>query len=112
MESYLDDHFLQESLGELRAKLHLVHADLCGPMQVESLRGNQYFLVFVDDYTRMCWLYPLKNKQEVFQYFQNFVAFVERKSSCKLIINRTDRGGEFISRQFKCFVRNWVLNMN
>lgn len=98
MESYLDDHFLQESLGELRAKLHLVHADLCGPMQVESLRGNQYFLVFVDDYTRMCWLYPLKNKQEVFQYFQNFVAFVEKKSSCKLIILRTDRGGEFISR--------------
>lgn len=33
--------------------LELVHADVCGPMQTESLGGSSYFLLFVDDYTRM-----------------------------------------------------------
>ncbi|XP_049358800.1 uncharacterized protein LOC125823464 [Solanum verrucosum] len=35
--------------------LELVHADLCGPMSVESLGGSRYFLLFTDDYSRMSW---------------------------------------------------------
>lgn len=34
-------------------RLHLVHADVCGIMQSESHGGSNYFLLFVDDYTRM-----------------------------------------------------------
>ena len=35
-------------------KLQLIHADLCGPMQTNSLGGSKYVLLFIDDYTRMC----------------------------------------------------------
>lgn len=35
----------------------LVHADLCGPMSVESLGGSRYFLLFTKDYSRMSWVY-------------------------------------------------------
>ncbi|GJV11199.1 retrovirus-related pol polyprotein from transposon TNT 1-94 [Tanacetum coccineum] len=31
-------------------KLYLLHMDLCGPMRVESIYGNKYILVIVDDY--------------------------------------------------------------
>jgi len=33
--------------------LELVHADLCGPMNTELLGGSRYFLLFIDDYSRM-----------------------------------------------------------
>lgn len=32
--------------------LELVHSDLCGPMQMRSLGGAYYFLLFIDDCTR------------------------------------------------------------
>lgn len=31
-------------------KLHLVHANVCGPMQTKSNGGSEYFLLFVDDF--------------------------------------------------------------
>lgn len=38
----------------------LVHSDVCGPFSGESLEGNKYMLVFVDDYTSMLFVYFIK----------------------------------------------------
>lgn len=61
-----------------KQKLHLVHADVCGPMQIESNGGSKYFLLFVDDHSRMSWVYVLKFMHEVFTCFKNFLTLVER----------------------------------
>jgi len=47
-----------------RAKtpLQLVHTDIWGPAHNPSLGGKRYFLLFVDDYTRMMWVYFLEQK--------------------------------------------------
>lgn len=45
-------------------KLQLVHSDLCGPMQVESLGGNMYFLLFIDDLNRMTGFILLKTRMK------------------------------------------------
>jgi len=44
-----------QSINATRAKekLKLVHTDLCGPMSMLSLSHNKYFLLFIDDLTRM-----------------------------------------------------------
>lgn len=42
----------------------LMHVDLCGPMQVESLGGARYLCLYVDDYTAMLFAYSIKNKSE------------------------------------------------
>ena len=34
------------------APLELLHIDLCGPSSIESLAGNKYILVIVDDFSR------------------------------------------------------------
>ena len=52
--------------------LQLVHSDICGPMQTPSIGKNFYFLTFIDDYSRMCWIYFLKTKDEAFTYFKEF----------------------------------------
>ncbi len=32
-------------------KLELVHSDVCGPFQADSIGGSRCFVTFIDDYT-------------------------------------------------------------
>lgn len=78
----------------------LIHADVCGPMRTSSLNGSRYFVVFVDDYSRMTWVFFLKNKSEVLPTFKKFRSVIEKQSGNAVKILRTDRGGEFVSAEF------------
>lgn len=86
-----------------RAKevLELVHSDLCGPMENESIGGARYFLVFVDDHSRKIFVYFLKQKSEVLSYFIEFRSMVEKQTGKKLKILRTDNGGEYVNSSMK-----------
>lgn len=57
--------------------LDLVHYDVCGPMFHVSLRKCEYYVTFIDDYSRKTWIFFLKTKDEVFKRFQEFKALVE-----------------------------------
>ncbi|GKC32174.1 retrovirus-related pol polyprotein from transposon TNT 1-94, partial [Tanacetum coccineum] len=49
-----------------KQRLHLLHMDLCGPMRVESINGQRYILVIVDDYSRYTDLcYPKNNREDI-----------------------------------------------
>ena len=54
--------------------LDLVHSDVCGKMNAKSLSGAEYFLTFIDDYTRYVWVYVLKRKDQVFEVFLEWKA--------------------------------------
>ena len=36
--------------------------DLCGPTRTKSTYGEHYFMLIIDDYTRLTWVYFLKEK--------------------------------------------------
>lgn len=40
--------------------LELEHSDVCGPMKIQILITNTF--TFIDDYSRMCWAFFLRNK--------------------------------------------------
>jgi hypothetical protein len=42
--------------------LEIVHIDLVGPTTTKDLKGERYFMLLVDDYTRMTTVFSLKNK--------------------------------------------------
>ncbi|MCO5548434.1 hypothetical protein L7F22_001890 [Adiantum nelumboides] len=92
--------------GSVRAtrKLQLVHSDVCGPMRTPSVGNSLYFVTFIDDFSRFCWMYPLKAKSDVFAVFQHYVSMVENETGCKVQTLRTDRGGEYMSGAFKDFL--------
>ncbi|KAL8154787.1 hypothetical protein AgCh_000227 [Apium graveolens] len=83
--------------------LDLVHGDLCGPIVPDTASGNKYFFLLVDDYSRYMWAYLLKSKDEALSAFKSFCALVENKPGKKVKVFRTDRGGEFCSREFKSY---------
>ena len=87
--------------------LELVHADLCGPIAVESFSESRYFLLFTDDYNHVSWIYFLKHKSETFENFEKFKAFVEKQSGYQVKTLRTDRSGEF----FQVYSTNFVKCM-
>ena len=43
--------FPKKSQSRATKILELVHSDLCGPMQVNSIGGSRYVLTFTDDYS-------------------------------------------------------------
>ncbi|CAL9026049.1 unnamed protein product [Prunus brigantina] len=56
------DWFPKGLAWRARNPLELIHIDLCGPMQTESIAGNRYFMLLIDDCTRMTWVYFLRYK--------------------------------------------------
>ena len=95
--------FDKEKAWRATVPLELIHTDVCGPMQVSTIGGNKYFLTFIDDYTRMCWVYLMNLKSEVFNIFKKFKAMVELQSGFKIKKLRSDRGGEYTSTEFLTF---------
>lgn len=85
------------------APLDLIHGDLVGPMQTPSLGGNLYFFLLTDDYSRHSWVYFLQRKSDTLEKFKLFKLLVEKQLARPVKKLRTDRGGEFTSREFQSF---------
>jgi hypothetical protein len=83
--------------------LDLVHTDVCWLMTRRSLSGCEYYLTFIDDYSRKTWIFFLKAKSKVFTRFQEFRALVENKLGKKIKVLWSDNGGEYSLRQFVDF---------
>ncbi|KAL3523116.1 hypothetical protein ACH5RR_015950 [Cinchona calisaya] len=65
----------------------------------ESCSGNKYFLFFIDDFSRMCWVHFLKAKSELYTMFKKFKNYVENQSNLNIKTLRSDNGTEYNSRQ-------------
>ncbi|KAL0335057.1 UNVERIFIED_CONTAM: Retrovirus-related Pol polyprotein from transposon TNT 1-94 [Sesamum radiatum] len=75
-----------------KAVLELIHTDVCGPMRTPSHEQNRYFILFIDDYSRMTWVYFMREKSEVFKVFKKFKNLVEKQSGRSIKVLRSDRG--------------------
>ncbi|CAL2260341.1 unnamed protein product [Prunus armeniaca] len=94
------DWFPKRQAWRARNPLKLIHIDLCGPMHTESIAGNIYFMLLIDDCTRMTWVYFLRYKLDAITCFRKFKNMVELQSGFKVKCVRSDRGGEFTSSEF------------
>ncbi|GJT88266.1 retrotransposon protein, putative, ty1-copia subclass [Tanacetum coccineum] len=74
---------------------------VCGPFRHVSRKGASYFLTFTDDFSRYGYVYLLKHKHEVFETFKVFKSEVELQLGKKIKALRSDRGGEYLSQEFK-----------
>ena len=73
--------------------LELVHIDLCGPMRTKGLDGELYFMLMIDDYTRMTIVSFLKKNPEAYEYFRIYKELVENETDLKIKCLRLDNGG-------------------
>ena len=62
--------FPNQSMNRATEILQIIHSDVCGPMQVDSMGGSRYMLTFIDDFSRYCTVYLIKSKDEVLTKFK------------------------------------------
>jgi transposase InsO family protein len=86
--------------------LEIVHTDLVGPTTTKGLKGERYFTLLVDDYTRMTAVCFLKNKSEAFENFKIYKEMVENEMDSRIKCLRSDNGGEFTSKEFMEYCSN------
>ena len=89
-----------------RAKevLELVHSDVCGPINVQARGGFEYFVTFTDDYSRYGYVYLMTRKSEAFDKFKEFKAEVEKQLGKNIKTLLSDRGGEYLSHDFRTYL--------
>ena len=52
------------------AKLEISHSDLNSPTKTKGFYGERYFMILVDDFSRMMWVVFLKEKYDAFDKFK------------------------------------------
>ena len=94
-------------------KLEVIHSDVCGPMKSPPIVGKEvYFVVLIDDFNRMTWIYGLVNKSDAFHAFQHLIAHCERECDIEKVLTlRTDNGDEYVSKKMQdwCTQRGIIL---
>jgi transposase InsO family protein len=86
--------------------LEIVHTDLVGPTTTKGLKGEKYFILLVDDYTRMIVVFFLKNKSEAFENFKIYKEMVENEMDSKIKCLISNNGRDFTSKEFMDYCNN------
>uniref|UniRef100_A0A2N9EUA1 phosphoenolpyruvate carboxykinase (ATP) n=1 Tax=Fagus sylvatica TaxID=28930 RepID=A0A2N9EUA1_FAGSY len=82
----------------------LVHSDVWGPARTTGLCGARYFVTFIDDHSRLTWVYVLKDRSQLFATFQSFYAEISNQFNAKLLAFRTDNAREYTESSFQEFL--------
>ena len=112
MGKHMRTSFPKKSINVSTNVLELIHSDVVGPFNVDSLGGSRYFVTFIDDFSRYHTVYMMKHKSEVFEKFKQFVSMSEnlfRNRVKKILFGncvkklRSDNGGEYSSNDLEQF---------
>ncbi|GKE16066.1 zinc finger, CCHC-type containing protein [Tanacetum coccineum] len=92
--------------------LELIHSDLCDLHATPSLGNKKYFVTFIDDASRFCYVYLLHTKDEALDKFKIFKTEVKLQQGSLIKRFRTDRGGEYMdSLHIQAVVRLYDPNL-
>lgn len=98
-----------ESSLESRGPLDLVYTDVWGSSPIQSIDDFNYYVVFVDPFTKYIWFYPLRLKFDVFTIFRQYKVVVEKNFNRSTISVYSNGGGEYTA--LKDFLSTWVFNI-
>nr|GEV85492.1 Gag-Pol polyprotein [Tanacetum cinerariifolium] len=83
--------------------LHHLHMDLCGPLRVQSINGNKYVLVIVDDYLRYTWVKFLRSKDETLEFVFKLLKQLQVGLNKTVRHVQTDNGTKFINKDLTAY---------
>ena len=87
--------------------LGLIHSNLAYLKQTTSRGGKNYFVTFINDYSRYTKVYLIKD--EAFDMFLKYKAEVENQLNKKIKRIRSDRGGEYVLFNEYC-IREGIID--
>ena len=85
--------------------LEIVHSDVSGRAQCKSLGGGNYFVTFIDDFSRYMYVRIISRKSEVFKCFKEHQMEVEALHQSRICALQTDNGGEYTGVDFESYLK-------
>ena len=73
-------------------------------MNVIARGGYEYFISFIDDYSRYGYLYLMHHKSEVLEKFREYKTEVENLLGKTIKTLQSDRGGEYMDLRFQDYM--------
>ncbi|CAI7761537.1 unnamed protein product, partial [Closterium sp. NIES-53] len=105
MQAKFTRYPFSSSEATAKAPLDEVVMDVVGPLKLGAA-GAEYFLTIVDVCTHMTWVYVLSKKSDVAETVKtDWLPMVERQQDRLVKSIRTDRGGEFLSKEFGLWLK-------
>lgn len=77
----------------------LVHSDVW-TSPVTSISGIMYYVIFLDNFYHFLWVYPLREKCDVYSKFIYFRSLVQNQFKTNIKVLQCDNGGEYNNNQF------------
>ena len=103
--------FPQRLNNRAKSPFELVHTNVWGPCRTASTLGFQYFVTFIDDYSRCTWLFLMKNRAELYSIFQKFYAEILSQFNISIRVLRSDNAREYFFASFISFMsQHWILH--
>jgi len=84
----------------------LLHFGIWGPSSVKSNLGFQYFVTFIDDYSKCTWLFLMKSRYELFSIFQSFYNEIKNQFGVSIRTLHSDNAQEYLSHSFTIFMKS------
>jgi Integrase core domain/GAG-pre-integrase domain len=79
----------------------LIHSDVWGPCFTNFMNGYRYFVTFIVYFSRVTWVYLIKNKSEVFDCFKYFHRSIQIQYGAVVKVLRSDNGTKYTNRIFR-----------
>lgn len=80
-----------------------MHYDVLGPRPIESKGGFQYFVTLVGDYSRITWLYLMRNRLDLLSHLHNFHDEIRNQLIDALKILQSNYAKEYFSHTLKSY---------
>ena len=69
-----------------------------------SPTGFKYFVTFVDDFSRVTWLYRMKSRSNLFSHFSAFCVEIQTQFHVYVQTLRSDNSKEYLLEHFQFFM--------
>ncbi|XP_065634696.1 uncharacterized protein LOC111997374 isoform X1 [Quercus suber] len=95
--------FASRRESRVSSPFHLVHFDIWGSINTPLLLGFRYFVIFVDDYSRVTYLYLMKERSKLYSIFKSFYMEIKTQFKASLRIFRSDNAREYFHTSLSQF---------
>ncbi|KAJ9547172.1 hypothetical protein OSB04_019715 [Centaurea solstitialis] len=104
--------FKSNQISSISSPLQLLHMDLFGPVNVQSIAGKKYTLVIVDEFSRYTWVFFLRSKSDAPEEIILFVRKIEKLNNLSVRSIRSDHGTEFKNSTLETFFDRKGISQN
>jgi transposase InsO family protein len=94
------------SNNKILAPFDLIHTDVWVPSPIMSKASYRWYIILVDNFSRLTWVYLLKTKDNVNKIFRIFITMIRSQFEKNIKIIRSDNGTEYMNREMQEIFQN------